>query len=255
FVFPLRPGETRFQVSYRLPYSGSFQFQPRVAGPVDNFALILPKSIRFSGTPANQFLAINDDVNVQTYLVRNLTPGAKVSFRISGTGQLPQETAASQGAANGSQPGAASAPANPAAAAQAAAESNTRPGIGLGVPIDTPDPLHKYKWWIISLAVVLLAIGAGISMRQTTPAASTANAGNIDVRTNLAAGTSGSPGGSTGHSPVLLQVLKEELFSLESERIQGRVSPEEYDRQKAALEIVLKRALDRNQPAATSSPV
>ena len=49
----------------------------------------------------------------------------------------------------------------PEAAAQSAAENNTRPGIGLGVPIDTPDPLHKYKWWICRLAVVLLAVGAG----------------------------------------------------------------------------------------------
>ncbi len=93
FVFPVRPGETRFQVSYRLPYAGSFQFQPRVAAPVDNFALILPKSMQFTGSPAAAFQPIDEDVNVQTYLAKNVTPGAKLSFRVSGTGQLPQETA------------------------------------------------------------------------------------------------------------------------------------------------------------------
>jgi len=244
FVFPLRPGETRFQVAYRLPYSGSFQFQPRVAAPVDNFALILPKSIHFTGSPANLFQPINDDVSVQTFLVKNLAPSAKVAFRISGTGQLPQETAAPQASANaGPQSGAESAaPANPQAAAQAAAESNTRPGIGLGVPIDTPDPLHKYKWWIISLAVVLLAIGAGVLMKQTNPVLDT---GNVASPTSAAPTVVGLPSAAQPHSAVLLQALKEELFSLESERIQGRISPEEYDRQKSALEIVLKRALER----------
>jgi hypothetical protein len=235
FVFPVRPGETRFQVSYRLPYSGSFQFQPRVATPVDNFALILPKSMRFVGTPATAFQPIDEDVNVQTYLAKNVLPGARLVFHISGTGQLPQETAASQGGPNGpaqnaAQPGAV----NPEAAAQLAAVNNTRPGIGLGVPLDTPSPLEKYKWWILSLAAVLLAIGAGVSMKQKNPAADVATAAALPAK---------SPGGGAG----LLDTLKEELFALETDRLEGRVTPEEYDRQKSALEIVLKRALQRGQ--------
>jgi hypothetical protein len=48
-----------------------------------------------------------------------------------------------------------------------------------------------------------------------------------------------------------MEVLKEELFALETERLEGRIAPEEYDRQKAALEIVLKRAL---QSGNTKSP-
>jgi hypothetical protein len=42
---------------------------------------------------------------------------------------------------------------------------------------------------------------------------------------------------------VLLNTLKEELFALESERISGAITPEEYTEAKAALETVLKRAL------------
>jgi len=42
---------------------------------------------------------------------------------------------------------------------------------------------------------------------------------------------------------ALLSVLKEELFSLESEKLTGAVSPQEYAETKAALETVLKRAL------------
>src|SRR6185437_16017503 len=182
---------------------------------------------------------IDDDLSVQTYLARNVAPGAKLSFRISGTGQLPQETAAPQGSPSGQAGSAEAAPANPAAAAQAAAENNTRPGIGLGVPIDTPDPLQKYKWWIISLAVVLLAIGAGISMRRTSQPA---NLAEMELPTPPLRAITPPPARidtlsdrpSVDRSAGLLEILKEEVFNLESERIQGRISAEEYERQKAA---------------------
>jgi hypothetical protein len=42
-----------------------------------------------------------------------------------------------------------------------------------------------------------------------------------------------------------LNVLKEELFALESEKISGTIAPVEYAEVKAALEKVLKRALSR----------
>ncbi len=258
FVFPVRPGETRFQVSYRLPYSGSFQFQPRVAATVDNFALILPKSMQFAGSPAAAFQPIDEDVNVQTYLAKNVTPGAKLAFRVSGTGQLPQQTAAAQGTGNGSAEGNGSpAPTNPEAAAQAAAVNNTRPGIGLGVPLDTPDPLHKYKWWIISVAAILLAVGAGVSMKQPSPSA---NAASVPGATAPGPLAQGMPVATMGNNPAdqrtrLLEALKEELFALESERLAGRIAPEEYERQKGALEIVLKRALDRGSVNATGTVV
>ena len=46
---------------------------------------------------------------------------------------------------------------------------------------------------------------------------------------------------------LLLAALKEELFQLEVERQQGKLTPEEYDSARAALEQTLKRALARSQ--------
>jgi hypothetical protein len=43
-----------------------------------------------------------------------------------------------------------------------------------------------------------------------------------------------------------MNVLKEELFAIESEMISGKITAEEYAEQKSALETVLKRALKRN---------
>lgn len=269
FIFPLRPGETRFQVSYRMPYSGSFLFQPRVVSAVDNLAIILPKGMQFTATPAMAFQPIDEDVKVQTYLAKNVTPQTKLAFKVSGTGLLPQETTAPQEGANGSPGGGPSgAPgasgeqgaSSPEAAAQAAAENNSRPGIGLGVPIDTPDPLHKYKWWIISLFVVLLAIGAGVSMKQANPTTATAAADSglyakpvIGGATNKTTGATGKAARGAGSRTRLMEALKEELFVLETERLEGRIAPEEYERQKTALEIVLKRGLERNTASGTSA--
>jgi hypothetical protein len=44
----------------------------------------------------------------------------------------------------------------------------------------------------------------------------------------------------------LLAVLKEELFSLESDKLTGAVTAAEYAETKAALEVVLKRALKKS---------
>jgi hypothetical protein len=254
FVYPLRPGETRFQVSYQIPYSGSFQFHPRVSAPVDNLAIILPKSVQFTGTPASAFQPIDEDVKVQTFLARNVTPQTKLAFTISGTGLLPQENAAGSDNGNGGQSaGADQGAMGPEAAAQSAAANNTRPGIGLGVPIDTPDPLHKYKWWILSLAAVLLAVGAAFLMKQTQPVAATAAGPAVPLASTPPA-TRPTEGykpplaalranGAESHRSKLMEALKEELFALETERLEGRIAPDEYERQKGALEIVLVRAL------------
>jgi hypothetical protein len=262
FVFPLRPGETRFQVSYQLPYSGSFQFQPRVAAPVDNLAIILPKSMQFTATPASAFQPIDEDVKVQTYLARNVAPQTKLSFAVSGTGLLPEENAGGQEGANNGQSSAGqpSGAMGPEAGAQGAADNSSRPGIGLGAPIGTPDPLHKYQWWIVSLVVILLAVGAGISMKRTgsTTAPATGPASKVTSATAAAAQSGGVSSAQSGSSAVrtsimeqpqsnLLEALKEELFALETERLEGRIASEEYDRQKAAIEIVLKRALLRSR--------
>ena len=255
FVYPLRPGETRFQVSYQIPYTGSFEFHPRVAAPVDNLAIILPKSVQFVGTPVGAFQPIDEDVKVQTYLARNVMPQSKLAFTVSGTGLLPQENTTGQDNGNGAPAAGADQGAMGPEATQSAAANNTRPGIGLGAPIDTPDPLHKYKWWILSLAAVLLAIGAAFLMKQNQPVAATAGGPAVPLA-NIPSATKPTEGykpplaaaamrtnGAESHRSRLMEALKEELFALETERLEGRIAPDEYEKQKGALEVVIVRAL------------
>lgn len=228
FIFPIRPSgqpvagqnqdqaqnETRFQVSYHLPYSGSFKFAARVAAPTDNVVVLMPKTMRFAAGSSGAFQPVNDDVNAQTFVAKNVTPAQTLAFTVSGSGSMPRESQA--------QPATQPAPESGSAAAAA----DNRPGGGLGVPIDSPDPLHKYKWWILSGLALVLVIAAAFLLRAR-PADTVA----------AAAPTGGN----------LLTALKEELFTLETDRLEGRLSETEYSEAKVALEAVLRRALARQQ--------
>lgn len=240
FVFPVRPGETQFQISYHLPYNGSFQFTPKVSLPTQNLAVILPKSMQFAAGASSAFQPINDDVNAQTFLARNVTPSQALAFTVSGTGSRPRESQGQPqgepGAAAGSQTGP---EAGPEAAGQTpSAATDTRPGGGLGNPIDTPDPLNKYKWWILSGLALVLAIAAAFLLRARPGDAVPAPAANTPLPGAV-------PVSSYGSRGDLLAALKEELFTLETERLEGKLTEQEYAEQKAALETVLRRALAR----------
>ena len=53
------------------------------------------------------------------------------------------------------------------------------------------------------------------------------------------------PQASSSRTSKLLEGLKEELFDLEVEHKQGRISQQEYEQTKAALDQTLQRALKR----------
>jgi hypothetical protein len=61
-----------------------------------------------------------------------------------------------------------------------------------------------------------------------------------------AAGTQGS---KQSKNEVLLQALKDELFQLEMDQQQGRITPEEYAKSKAALGETMQRATARAKGA------
>ncbi len=53
FNFPLRPGLTRFEVTYQLPYSGSANLDPKSLYPLEHFMVMLPKSIHFKAVSSS----------------------------------------------------------------------------------------------------------------------------------------------------------------------------------------------------------
>jgi hypothetical protein len=242
FIFPIRPGETRFQITYRLPYSGSLKFSPRVMMPTDTVAIMMPKSMTFTPGPSAAYAPVTEETTAQTYVARTVQPSQTLDFTVSGTGQMPRDTAA-PGAAGEGGPAAGDAAAQGGAGATAGtAASDTRPGGGLGVPLDpegTNDPWAKYKWWILGGLGLVMAVGAGV-MLKNGPAQTVTPAGAVAVGTG---------------PDSLLAAMKEELFALETDKLQGRLTESEYVEQKAALEVVLRRALGRGERSADTSNV
>ena len=233
FIFPIRPGETRFQITYKIPYSGSLKLGPKPTMTTDTVAVMMPKSMKFDASPSAQYAPVTDETNAQTFVARNVGPSQPLEFTVSGSGQLPRDNAAApagDGGAAGSAGG--------AQATGGSAATDTRPGGGLGNPIDpegTNDPWAKYKWWIIGGLGLAMAAGAGMMLKsgagQTAVAAGQSGAGTVQIA---------GPG-------ALLATLKEELFAVETDRLEGRLNDAEYAQQKAALEVVLKRALMRRE--------
>jgi hypothetical protein len=262
FIFPLRPcaskaeaaqdqscGETRFQVTFHLPYTGSLAFAPKVAMPTDTVAVMLPKSMRFQPGAGANYTPATDELNAQAFVVRNVQPSQPLGFTVSGSGQLPRDTPA---AGDGQDAGAAGADASGAgntaggdltpSEASARQRADTRPGVGLNNPLDSEgdlEPWAKYKWWILGVLSVALAAGAGM-MLKTTPAATLA-------ASSTATGAAPSPATPVASGPgALLQALKDELFAIETDRLGGKLDDAQYAEQKTALEIILRRALARS---------
>jgi len=236
FNFPIEPDQgdkdTLFQVVYTLPYSaGKFTFHAETTLPADNLAVLMPKSMTFSAGAGASFQSVQADPGVLTFLAKNTVPGKALAFTVAGTGSIPRE----QQADNGS---------------QAASAAANQPGGGIGAPIDTPDPLTKYKWWILMGLALLLATAAGFLLRKpalaAAPGAASGSVSLPDFSATATPAAAAKPSRQATGNTALLNALKEELFALESEKLSGTLDAVEYAEAKAALETVLKRALKRS---------
>ena len=56
FIFPLRPGETQFQVAYQLPYSGSVTIDPKSIYGTQHLVVMFPKSMIEMSTYQNRLV-------------------------------------------------------------------------------------------------------------------------------------------------------------------------------------------------------
>lgn len=234
FNFPIEPDngdkDTMFQVTYTLPYaSNKFAFKTQESIPADNLAVLMPKSMTFAAGTGATFAAVNADPGVNTYLAKNVPANKTIEFTVSGTGSIPRDQQASGTTA---QAGDQSSTANP----------GTTPGGGIGEPINTPDPLSKYKWWILGGLGLLLVVAAAFLLRKPEGVVATSS-GAAAVALPGAYAAPATP--ATRHA-ALLNALKEELFALESEKLSGTISAEDYAEGKGALETVLKRALKKS---------
>lgn len=217
FVYPIRPGETQFEIVYMLPYSGKRGFDPRFMGEGGSLAVVTPASMKFTAVDNSVYQPTNSPQfsGMNLYVARNMTAQQRLGFTIEGAGVMPRggDQATAQGGGNAPQ-----------------AEDN-RPGGGLGVPNSRPNPLHSVQWTFLGVLFLFLAIGAAYVYisNQREPAPAPAKSKPPDRRATL------------------MDALKEEIFQLEADRLQGKISSQEYDSAKAALDKTLQRAVQRQK--------
>jgi hypothetical protein len=254
FLFPLRPGETRFNVVYTVPYTGSVNIDPKSVYPLEHFVAIAPKAMEFSAAPGATFQVApfpgQPDANVE--VASNMKVGQPMAFKLAGEGTLasPAEDGGEQ-------------------AQGPPAQTENRPGGGLGPPIDAPDPLQKYRWYILGgFAGVLIVGGVYVASRQQAANRAALSKGKglaaldddedeasyqavevpaaREVRSEVRSQSRPQPiSPRSSSSSMLLEALKEEIFQLEVEHKQGAISQMEYESAKSALDQTLQRALKR----------
>lgn len=251
FLFPLRPGLTRFAVTYQLPYTGSANLDPRTIYPLEHFVVTLPKGMRFKSSASSApFTELNfpNQPNATVRVASNVAAGRNLAFNISGEGA--HET----GQQRGSEDSLASEQRSTRGAPPA--ESNNRPGGGLGPTIDAPDPVNKYRWWVLGVAAAVLLIG-GIYVarpkptirhlrRQEGPSLVTAMRPEGDYeRADAAVLEETRVPVAAGSTSILMNGIREELFQIEVEHKRGHLSQAEYEKAKSALDHTLDRVLKR----------
>jgi hypothetical protein len=239
--------------------------------PADNFVVYVPKSMNFANPSGAEFQNVQDDPRVTTNIAKNVRPGQAIAFTVSGEGQMPrnqQQPGMSPQAMMGGGGG--------GGQADTSAPAST-PGGGIGNPIGTPDPLTRYKWWILG-GLTLLLVAAAIYLlrgrsatgeeslvphsvpssepesrplpvpRSIAPVSDYTPPPPRRVPEPVSPGSHYAPVGNSspvGGKAALLGILKDEMFAIESERLSGTLSQEEYAEIKTGLEAVLKRALKK----------
>jgi hypothetical protein len=213
FVFPIRPGQTQFHILYTLPYSGKLELDPRSDLPTGTLMVAAPDSIKFAASDSAVYEAKSNPQfkSVNFFIAKNVTPKQKVAFAISGKGAMPREPEQAAAPRNGGAPG------EPAG-----------PGGGLGVPNERPDPLHSGQWLFLGVLSLFLAAGGVFVYTSNQNVAATAG-----------------PPIPQDRSALLMEAMKEEVFQLESDRLHGKINPQDYQTAKAALDKTLQRAVQR----------
>jgi hypothetical protein len=244
--FPLRPGETQFQVEFTLPYSGEIKIDPKPLYPAAHLVIVLPKTMQFKAAnpPSYQSMQDPSQGDSQVEVAQQTKPGQPLAFTLQGNGVItesPGETASGAAQQQDQQQ-----------QGRDNRSSDNRPGGGLGVPIDAPDALQKYRWPILFGFAVLLAIGGWVVTKRqpATSMAATSAAKPGAAASDHSTALRPTPPASAINAPVakssmLLEALKEELFQLEVEKKQGKITPADYEKAKAALDQTLDRALKR----------
>jgi hypothetical protein len=237
-AFAFRPGGNSVRYSYELPYPGNAAtVKIPTIYPGGRLLVVAPPSVQVSGdglAPAGQ------EQNMNLYNRQDVPAGTLVSVSVSGTAPQPDQNAAAEQGQQGR-------------------DAQQGGGEASGVSIQqVPGRLDVLKWPLIAGFICVFALGAILLARKPVVAI----AGPVpleDEVTHAKKPKKSKPGASispsapatpTNGASSLAEVdaaigtsldgLKERLFRLELRHQAGTISEEEYARERARAEKVLR---------------
>lgn len=236
--FAFRPGESEVRLSYELPYPNnkiSLKL-PTVYGG-GRLLVVVPPTVKVSGDglqPAGQ------EQGMIIYTRDNVPAGAAVLVSLSGTAPPPSVDVS--GGDSGGAPGRA---------------ENVQGGEATGATIQSvPGRLDEYKWYLVGGFAALFALSSILLWKKQIPVTvvgseaaapepvsknQLAQRAKTEKSTAPAAAGNGDALGSLDRSTASsLDALKDQLFRLELRRQAGTISDEEYSRERAKAEQVLR---------------
>src|SRR5262249_52845488 len=184
-VYAIRPGQTQFHVLYRMPYSGSYEFNFATDSQLSELGVLLPKSMQFNGI-SRSFARDADEAGLAVFFVKDVPAHERVRFSVSGEGIAPPE-----GQGGEAPPGAPS----------GSAPANTGTGKSIAP-------------WLLVGAMVIAIAGGGFWLWRRSTASSSARdragaAGAAKSRIGKP-GRSATPAQGESQPADLLEVLKDE---------------------------------------------
>jgi hypothetical protein len=178
--------------------------------------------MKFNGTSGG-FAQDVDEAGLAVFFAKNVPANQEVKFSVSGEGLIPTEPPA------GGNPG------------QPAGES-------AGTPIPSSSGgTREALWFIVGALVILIGGGAFVMWRKSASARAAAQdpkAAKAASKARAQAQAQSQPQAAKPQSDML-DVLKDELFQLETDRVSGKISQEEYEKSKTGLDTLFRRQMKR----------
>ncbi len=233
-----------------MPYSGEASFAPKPLRDVQHFVVMTPKSMTFEAKNAQSFQQMQD-AQANIMVATNVKAGQDLSFRVAEPAISLRKRRRVDRADRLRMPVAERWP----AVDRKLRPTTIVPEADWARPSMLPIHCTTIASYILgAFALVLLMGGFYIVSRSNRPQPALAGgggAGKVEVDSPEAAAAFADfvepTAPARDRNALLLEAMKEELFQLEIDRQQGKLTPEEYSKAKAALDETIKRALARGK--------
>jgi hypothetical protein len=226
--YPFRPGQTNVRLSYELPYANnSATLKLPATYPGAKLLVVVPPGVTITGDGLN---AAGQEQGMMVFTHEPLPAKGILSVSLSGIPTAP-----------------------PAGSEQAQGqEGNSRQDQGPEV-IAAPSRLDDFKWYLFAGLAALFAMGALLLSRKqvvvatgpddedATPPPTKPPKSEKQKKVSAAPATVASAAQQVDqHVAVTMDSLKEQIFRLELRRQAGTISENDYAREKAKFDQLLR---------------